>query len=162
MSIYLKKLELEESIEIFNLYQEVLDDKWVPPLVMTKENFSKYLKEEYNKDLGIDLKDGEVRETTYWLYIDDKPCGIIFIRQSLNEALMNEGQIAYYIRKGERGKKYGNKMLALCLDIFRNKGDKKILITCNVSNEISQRVIENNMGVLENIVGKVRRYWITI
>jgi predicted acetyltransferase len=160
MKMYLKKLGLEEPIEIFNLYQEVLDDKWVPPLVMTKENFSEYLKKEYNKDLGIDSKDGEVRQTIYWLYVDDKPCGIIFVRQSLNEALINEGQIAYYIRKEERGKRYGNQMLALCLDIFRNKGDKKILITCNVSNKISRKIIENNMGVLENIVGKVRRYWI--
>lgn len=53
-------------------------------------------------------------------------------------------------------------MLALCLDIFRNRGDKKILITCNVSNEISQKIIGHNMGVLENIVGKVKRYWIAI
>lgn len=160
MEIYLRKLELEEPIEIFNLYQEVLDDKWVLPLVMTKDNFSKFLKEEYDKDLGINLKDGEVRETIYWLYVDNKPCGIIFVRQKLNEALINEGQIAYYIRKEERGKRYGNKMLALCLDIFRNKGDKKILITCNVSNEISQKIIENNMGILENIVGQSKRYWI--
>jgi len=158
--LYLRKLELEEPIEIFNLYQEILDDKWVLPLVMTKENFSKFLKEEYDKDLGINLKDGEVRETTYWFYVNDKPCGILFIRQSLNDTLINEGQIAYYIRKEERGKRYGNKMLALCLDIFRNKDDKKILITCNISNKISQKIIENNMGVLENIVGKVRRYWI--
>lgn len=44
MKMYLRKLELEEPIEIFNLYQEVLDDKWVLPLVMTKDNFSKFLK----------------------------------------------------------------------------------------------------------------------
>ena len=163
MNIYLKKSELDEPVETFNLVQEMVDEKWLPIKTITPEEFSEYLKNLHDEDLGINLEDVGVPQTTYWFYIDGEPCGMLLIRRTMNETLLkNEGQIAYYIKKSYRQKGYGGKILFLCLDLLRKEGANRILITCNTANTASKKIIENNMGVFENIVDGVRRYWIEL
>jgi len=57
-------------------------------------------------------------------------------------------------------------MLGLMLDMLRDNGYKKILITCDDDNIGSVKTIESNGGVLENKVanhqGIGRRYWIQL
>jgi predicted acetyltransferase len=53
-------------------------------------------------------------------------------------------------------------MLALCLNFLRKEGMNKVLITCSINNIGSQKIIENNMGILENIADGSRRYWINL
>lgn len=163
MSIYLKKLELEESFKIFNLLQEAANGDWESIDSMIPEEFPKYLEDRHNEDLGINLKTGRVPQTTYWLYVDGIPCGIIRVRRERNEFLLKRGgHIGYYIKKDYRRKGYGKKILSLCLDLLRKEGLNKVLITCNTDNVGSQKIIENNMGILENIVDGSRRYWIDL
>lgn len=163
MEIYLKKLELEEPIQIFNLLQEAANGDWESIDSMTTEEFPKYLEDRYNEDLGVNLKKGRIPQTTYWLYADGLPCGIIRVRKGMNEFLLKRGgHIGYYIKKDYRRQGYGKKILSLCLDLLREDGVKKVLITCNADNIGSQKIIEDNRGVLENIVEKTKRYWITI
>ena len=163
MDIRLKKLELEEPIEVFNLLQETVEEDWGLIDSMTPEEFPKYLEDKYNEDLGINLKNGRVPQTTYWLYVDGIPCGMIVVRRGINESLLKRGgHIGYYIKKDYRKKGYGEKMLILCLDLLRKEGMNKVLITCDINNTGSQKVIENNSGILENIVDGSRRYWINL
>lgn len=163
MDIYLKKLELKEPIEIFDLLQETVEEGWGLLDSMASEEFKKYLKDKYNEDLGVDLKNGRVPQTTYWLYVDKIPCGMIVVRREINEPLLKRGgHIGYYIKKDCRRKGYGKKMLSLCLDLLREEEMKKVLITCDINNIGSQNIIEGNGGVLENIIDGSKRYWITI
>lgn len=163
MGIYLKKLELEEPIEAFYLLEDAANGDWESLNSITREEFPKYLESRYNEDLGINLKKGRVPQTTYWLYADEVPCGIIRVRRGINEFLLKRGgHIGYYIKKDYRRKGYGKKMLSLCLDLLRKEGMEKVLITCSVNNTGSQKIIEDNRGVLENIIEETKRYWITI
>ncbi|WP_028856005.1 GNAT family N-acetyltransferase [Psychrilyobacter atlanticus] len=163
MEIYLKKLELEEPIEIFNLLQETVKEEWGLLDSMTTEEFPKYLEDKYNEDLGINLKNGRVPQTNYWLYVDEIPCGLIVLRRRISEPLVKRGgHIGYYIKKDYRKKGYGQKMLGLCLDLLREEGMDKVLITCDIDNKGSQKIIEGNRGILENIIDGSKRYWITI
>lgn len=163
MNIYLKKSDLDEPAEVFNLVQEMVDEKWLPIKTITPKEFSEYLKNLNDEDLGINLEDVGVPQTTYWFYIDGKPCGMLLIRRTMNESLLkNEGQIVYYIKKSCRQKGYGGKILSLCLDLLRKEGANRILITCNTANTVSRKIIEKNRGVFENIVDGVRRYWIEL
>lgn len=163
MEMYLKKLKLEEPVEIFNLLQETILEKWGLLDSMTSEEFPKYLENKYNEDLGLDLKNGRVPQTTYWLYVDRIPCGMIIVRRKINKPLLKRGgHIGYYIKKDYRRKGYGKKMLSLCLDLLKKEGLDKVLITCNVDNIGSRKIIENNNGFLENIIDGSKRYWITI
>lgn len=57
-------------------------------------------------------------------------------------------------------------MLGLMLDVCREYGETKVLLTCDKDNEASRRTILKNGGVLENEVsdedGIIQRYWITL
>lgn len=120
---------------------------------------------------GKNLKPGRVKQTTYWLIDENQFVGEIGIRPVLNDVLLNYGgNIGYGIRCSKWGKGYGTKMLALALKEAKKMGLKRVLITCDDINYGSAKVIENNGGVLENIVennidGEIihtRRYWIDL
>ena len=42
------------------------------------------------------------------------------------------------------------------------KGNHKALVTCNVDNEASRRIILSNGGVYENTIEGMERYWIEL
>ena len=111
---------------------------------------------------------GYVPATLFFL-VDDtgRILGASHFRHELNEALIQYGgHIGYGIRPSERRKGYSTKMLGLMLDMLRDNGYKKILITCDDDNIASARTIEKNSGILENKVpnhqGIGRRYWIKL
>jgi predicted acetyltransferase len=105
--------------------------------------------------------------TTYWLVDDD---GALVATSRLGHALTDEllhhgGHIGYYVKRSERRKGYGRSMLTLTLAEGRKRGIERFLLTVNVNNEGSIRVIEANGGVLEDErlddTGQMfRRYWI--
>ena len=81
------------------------------------------------------------------------------------------GHIGYEIRYSEIRKGYGTKMLAMALPYCKNVLHlDKVMITCDDDNFGSQKVIENNGGILEDKVinrldrGTIltRRYWIEL
>ena len=70
-----------------------------------------------------------------------------------------------------RRKGYAGEMLKLLLVICREYGEKKVLLTCDKSNDASRLTIVKNGGELENEVkdevglgecGIIQRYWITL
>lgn len=129
------------------------------------------VKQCYNSRKGINLKPGYVPQTTYWLIDKDEFIGEITIRHYLTESLLRYGgHIGYGIRFSKWNKGYGTKMLALALKKAKNMGINKVLITCDEDNYGSAKIIENNGGVLENVVEntidgkkiKTKRYWIEL
>ena len=94
---------------------------------------------------------------------DEKVVGMINIRHSLNDHLLKiGGNVGYSVRPTERGKGYGKKMLSLSLPYLKALGNIRALVTCNVTNEASRRIITSNNGVYENTVDGVERYWIEL
>jgi len=132
-------------------------------------SFDDWLEKIEKESKGEDLLQNRVPATTYTLirHSDNKLLGIYNIRHSLNEFLLNfAGHIGYSIIPSERKKGYGTEGLKLALQEAKKIGINKVLITSNVNNIASSKVIENCNGVLENIVTKnnqkLKRYWINI
>lgn len=108
---------------------------------------------------------GYVKSEEYLFYIDKKLIGMMNLRHELNDMLEKTGgHIGYSVRKGERKNGYATKMLDFALQKYREMGIQKVLITCDLDNIASAKVIEKNGGILENIINEqdnlVKRYWI--
>ncbi|MHB9133828.1 MAG: GNAT family N-acetyltransferase [Armatimonadota bacterium] len=131
---------------------------------------SAFLTQLAEEERGIDLPPGLVPQSTFWLVHNDaEVVGESRLRHYLTPMLEIEGgHIGYFIRRADRRKGYGTRILALMLEKARAIGLSRALVTCDTDNIGSARIIQKNGGVFENELtsprtGKpVSRYWITL
>jgi predicted acetyltransferase len=123
--------------------------------------FKTYLQQRLEMKAGVNLPDGHVPMTTYWLFAGDTPVGMCKLRHRLTASLRRVGgHIGYCVRPSERGKGYGNALLRLVLMAAAEVGIDEVLVTCNADNLISRKVAEHNGGELEKVDAGVAYYWI--
>jgi predicted acetyltransferase/NTP pyrophosphatase (non-canonical NTP hydrolase) len=133
-----------------------------------QSDFLAYLEQGQNMAKGVNLPDGFVPMTSYWLTLQGKMIiGESRLRHTLNPDLEIEGgHIGYAIRPTLRRLGYGTQILALTLEKAREMGLQRVLVTCDTDNIGSARIIEKNGGILESYAtspesGKqISRYWI--
>lgn len=170
----LKELEKKDKQGILDLCKEIksIDNNFEGLDFL--ENVNEY---NYNKLLEIlennkhknKIRNDYSTETFYIAVDDRKILGGIIFRHELKGNLINHGgNIGYLIRPTERGKNYGSAMLKLAIEKCKEKGLKKVLISCRDTNIASSKVIEKNGGIYENdyydeAAGiKYKRFWINI
>jgi len=144
-------------------------EQFVPfVLAFEHDDFGAFLKRLDACARGMDLPDGFVAHSTYWLVRDHREVvGVSNIRHSLTDALRREGgNIGYGIRPSARRQGFGATILRKSLDRAAALGLKRVLVTCARSNTGSAKAILRNGGVLESEEylpdrGEfVQRYWI--
>lgn len=97
---------------------------------------------------------------------DNKIVGVIDLRHHINHPILGTwgGHCGYSVRPSERGKGYATEMLRLNIQNAKALGIPKLLITCDVKNEASEKTILANGGVFEKTIevdgGRMKRYWI--
>ncbi len=112
--------------------------------------------------------DGWVPATLYFLVNDaGRILGAIHFRHELNDFLKHfGGHIGYGVRKSERRKGYATLMLKMMLDVAREKGYKRVFISCHDDNVGSAKTIENNGGksyTTSTHAGRLfRQYWVEV
>lgn len=133
------------------------------------DGFRRMLQRLREIDEGVDLPEGFVPSTTYWLVCGGRVLGTCRLRHALGPSLIDEGgHIGYDVRPSERNRGHATAMLALVLERARRRGLTRVLVTCNTENIASARVIQKNGGVFEDErpsprTGKpVSRYWIDL
>lgn len=98
---------------------------------------------------------------------DDRIVGIIDLRHHIDHPVLGTwgGHCGYSVRPSERGKGYGREMLRLNVLNAKALGIPKLLITCDVKNRASERIILANGGVYENTIevdgDSVKRFWVS-
>ena len=98
---------------------------------------------------------------------DCRIIGMIDLRHRLNDFLAEYGgHIGYSVRPGERRRGVAARMLAEVLEIARERGMQRLLVTCDEGNEASRRTIERSGGVFERTTRHesmtILRYWIEL
>ncbi|MBO7053613.1 MAG: GNAT family N-acetyltransferase [Alphaproteobacteria bacterium] len=102
----------------------------------------KWFVKKRNEDLGIDLPDGYVSGTTYWLMDNGEYIGSFTLRHALTDSLMKiGGNVGYVIAPSKRGQGYAFAGLKLVLIQAKKRGMDRVLITCNTKNDASFAVI---------------------
>nr|WP_255669829.1 GNAT family N-acetyltransferase [Aeromicrobium wangtongii] len=118
---------------------------------------------------GIDLPEDFVAHAELVAEVDGEVVGRSSIRWELNDFLRRlGGHIGYAVRPAHRRQGYATEILRQSVQILRDRGVHRILVTCDDDNLASARVIEANGGVLEAVVPHDdpdepprRRYWIS-
>ncbi len=135
---------------------------------LTKE-FDSYVSKLQSEAQGLHLPEGYIAHTMWWLVEGDEFLGSVDIRHELTPQLRDlGGHIGYNISPSQRKKGYGSLILKLGLEKAKEMGLTEILVTCDLDNIGSKKIIEKNGGVLEDIrpqgedKADKARYWIPI
>lgn len=133
------------------------------------EDFAGYMRGLARYAAGVDLPEGHVPNSTFFLVHEGKIVGRSALRHQLTPTLEHEGgHIGYDIRPNARRRGYGTLILALTLESARSLGLARALLTCDTDNTASARIIEVNGGalaarVVSNRTGKlISQYWIEL
>ncbi|MDE7106621.1 MAG: GNAT family N-acetyltransferase [Anaeroplasmataceae bacterium] len=137
--------------------------------VLIKVSAEEWLK--FNKEMETTTHPNYAKSLQYVLFNpENRLIGLIQIRLELKGYLIEfGGHIGYCVRPSERRKGYAKMMLNMALDICKEMGLDKVLITCLESNIASAKTIEACGGVFEKIVfddknyqANMKRYWIEL
>ena len=170
--LYLTKPSVILKEEYLSFYKEWIESgETIVPWVIEKDpsNFEEMVQFLMDNEKGVNIPDGWVPDSTYWLLNNEKRIiGAVNIRHQLTELLFNSGgHIGYGIRPSERRKGYATKLLSLSLEKARELGIKKVLVVCDKTNVGSLKVITNNNGIpdsdfVEDDGNIVKRFWIEL
>ena len=132
-----------------------------------EKGFSAFVQQQENWSKGMGLPKGFVPCSYYVGVLDDQIVGRVFIRHKLNDFLERiGGHLGYCVIPSFRRQGIATQMLKMSLPICAELGLGKILVTCDVDNVASRRVIEKCGGVFECITNEPsieiqkRKYWI--
>ncbi len=104
---------------------------------------------------------GWVTGTYLWMVEDGEVLGRISLRHELTPWLREVGgHIGYAVRPSGRRRGHATRALALMLTRSAARGMDRVLVTCDVDNIASRRVIEVNGGVLEDTRNGKLRFWV--
>lgn len=103
-----------------------------------------------------------VPTTTYWWVDGREYLGRLAIRHKLAPGLTGQrnGHIGYDVRPTARRRGHATAMLAAALPLAAHLGLKRVLITCDETNEASRRTIERNGGVPTDRLDEKLRFWL--
>ena len=118
--LYLKEANYEDIEKEYEFITNLPADEngfTNPDYGVTREEFEKRVLPRYlNYAKGIDLPDGYVASTEYFLWDEDVIVGLFRIRHKLNDFLRRgAGHIGYGIRRQYRGKGYATRGLELTI-----------------------------------------------
>jgi predicted acetyltransferase len=130
-------------------------------------SFPEYVRRLDDWPSGANLPAGFVPGSFYVGVVDGVVVGRLSLRHRLNEFLAKVGgHIGYGVRRSERGRGYATEMVRRSLPVCAKLGIERALITCDVDNAGSIKVIERCGGILEGVTCdpqleiQKRRYWV--
>src|SRR5689334_22891887 len=99
--------------------------------------------------------------TTLWWVEGHEYLGRVQLRHRLTPMLLESGgHIGYDVRPSARRNGHATAMLAAMLPVAAARGIESALVTCDVGNVASRKVIERNGGVLEDERAGKLRFWV--
>jgi predicted acetyltransferase len=150
MRLILPAAEFEDS---YGAYIRELGTESRHPFTLDFEHrdFPALLRRLANLSKGIDLPEGLVPNTTFWLVEANELLGVSNLRHELNDRIREHGgHIGMSIRPMHRGRGLGRELLALTILEARKLGIGTVHVHCLKANTASARMILGNGGRLDS------------
>jgi predicted acetyltransferase len=168
-TLVLRRPRMDEGVEFMQAHRATTP--YVPNFLHYYEegmSLSRYLEVLEERERGVNLPPNHVPSTFLFAFAGDRIVGRVTIRHRLNDFLTRiGGHIGYVVIPEFRRKGHATVILRLALQVAHDRfGLDHVLVTCDDDNVGSIKTIENNGGVLEDIVSgpgvdkPTRRYWI--
>jgi len=165
-----EKLELREltendSLEGLRYLQNLINEEGImvspAPKDIDEVTYPKWLKEKADTAKGINMPEGYIPCTTYWVLLNDKIIGLANIKHYLNDYLRKKGgHLGLSLSKEYRGKGIGYKVTKLLIEKARDEfGIKDILLTNEPENIASRKLCEK-LGAELTDIDEHCHYWI--
>jgi predicted acetyltransferase len=165
---------VEPSIEFEEAFKAYLEDhrqanEGGEAGTLLAQGFQAYIEMLHRHAQGLGLQGGYVPYNTYWLVQGESVLGQSSLRHYLSPSLaIIGGHIGYRIRPSARRQGYGARILALTLQRARQLGLPRVLVTCDLENTASARIIQKNGGIFERHLSPnpkgdvITHYWIDL
>ncbi len=158
----------EDETQVLAAEEELAADGFHFVLRGAGESWTDYLARIERDRMGVDLAPGRVPATMLFGVVGDEVVGRVHVRHALTPYLLEVGgHVGYGVRPAHRRRGYATQLLRAGLNLLREVGVPRVLVTCDDDNLASAATIERNGGVLEKVVpveGETpkRRYWIDL
>lgn len=148
--LVIPNIKYQKSFENYVLsYQRINDQHYYDKYKKALENFTGYLQYLHDGSIRNNQDPTEIFTSTFWFIDDEEVVGVARIR---HQADAYGGHIGYDISPEYRNKGYGQLILEAALRKARELGIKDIVLTCNVDNIASKKIIERSRGVFTGTV----------
>lgn len=119
---------------------------------ISREDFNTALDTIIEQSRGVQLPEGYVPQTIFYLWNDNKIVGTFHLRHYLCESLVNgAGHIGYYIAPEYRDMGYATNGLKLAIEEARKLiPEDEIYLRCDKNNIASLKVMLNNKGYIHH------------
>ena len=162
--LYLKKINIEDSEKEYEAINKIpreengFENKYNG--VPKDEFINKNIQERIDISNEINVPEGRVPDTYYFLWNDNEIVGLFKIRHYLNDSLKNgAGHIGYCILPEYRGMGYAKEGLKLAIEICNSLiKEDEIYLSVHKDNPASLKVQEDNGAY---IVGETETEYLT-
>ena len=169
VNLYLKQLSVNDGIKELEFLRKVpeYENGFYNPAseedLINETIFQAWLKRKYEESNSINLEEGCVPQTIYWVMNGDKIVGVGKLRHYLNEKLLKSGgHIGLGILSEFRDKGVGTEALKFLIREAETLGIENILLTNDEDNYASRKIVEKCGGVLDSIDNGKCKYWIDL
>jgi len=163
--LYLKEIKHDDGIEGLKFLKDLVNEEGImvapAPKDIDVDTYSLWLQSKEDMAKGINLPEGFIPCTTYWVMLDKEIIGVANIKHYLNDFLMKKGgHIGLAIGKEHRGKGIGLLTTKLLIQKARDEFDiQDILFTNEPDNIVSRNVCEK-LGAELTDIDEHCHYWL--
>lgn len=164
-NIILKEITENDGLEGLRYLQDIVNEEGImvspAPKDIDENTYPKWLKEKSDMSKGINLPEGYIPCTTYWVMLNNKVIGLANIKHYLNDYLRKKGgHLGLSIAKEYRGQGLGYEVLKLLIKKAREDFCIEDILLTNDPENIASRKLCEKAGVELTDIDEHCHYWV--